>query len=110
MYKVEYDKPERILDIAKNSKEIIVDLAYANTNNFTGEIVPGYLKNTAYLDSKALEALLLANKYFLNRNLTLYIFDAYRPVSSVEYFYNDWRIKPESVKNKNKYYPSFSIS
>ena len=66
MYKVEYDKPERILDIAKNSKEIIVDLAYANTNNFTGEIVPGYLKNTAYLDSKALEALLLANKYFLN--------------------------------------------
>ena len=67
-------------DLRMLDSNIVVDLRYATTNNFTGAPLPGYLGNRAFLRREAAAALARVQRDLRPQGLGLKIFDAYRPV------------------------------
>ena len=67
-------------DVRMLDSNIVVDLRYATTNNFTGAPLPGYLGNRAFLRREAAAALARVQRDLRPQGLGLKIFDAYRPV------------------------------
>ncbi|HUQ20152.1 MAG TPA: M15 family metallopeptidase [Gemmatimonadaceae bacterium] len=63
---------------------LIVELRYATKNNFTGEPLPGYEGNHAYLRDEVAVALSLANADLRRDGFGIKIYDAYRPVRASE--------------------------
>ena len=66
-------------DLRMLDSNIVVDLRYATTNNFTGAPLPGYLGNRAFLRREAAAALARVQRDLRPQGLGLKIFDAYRP-------------------------------
>lgn len=79
----------RFVDL-KTIPNIVLDIRYATTNNFTGKIV--YTKAEAFLVQPAAEALELVQKELAESGLGLKIYDAYRPLSVQKIF---WEIMPD---------------
>lgn len=92
-------------DVCRN---IIIEASYATTNNFTGKVVPGYNARKAYMGKAPAEALARVQEKALARNLSLKVFDGYRPVKAVKSFQN-WAQRPEdNLELKNRFYPKFN--
>lgn len=102
------EKPHNIVNIDSIIPHIKVDLKYRTTDNFTGLPLPGYEQNIAYLTTIAAQGLNLVQKELNKENLSLIIFDSYRPLSSVDYLFNEWRLSQEDIKAKKKFYPSLT--
>jgi len=93
------------LDIGQACPSIIINADYATKMNFTGTIVDGYKRVTAITSVEAVEALCKVQKEAEAKNLTIKIFDGYRPAKAVAFFL-DWGKKPESnLEVKNLFYP-----
>lgn len=89
---------------------LFIEAIYATENNFTGSIVPGYKAKKAYMLEVPAKALLEAQKIAIKNDLSLKIFDAYRPVKAVEFFLK-WAEEYEDNDTLKKiYYPNFSKS
>ena len=73
-----------MVDISRVDSTIIVDLRYATKDNFTGEPLPGYEGNRAFMRAEAASALAVANEDLRAQGYVLKIFDAYRPVRASE--------------------------
>jgi D-alanyl-D-alanine dipeptidase len=101
-------RPHDILSIHEHDPSIIVDLAYATKNNFTGAVVPGYSSNIGYIQENVLKQLSKINSELLTDDLCLYIFDSYRPANSVSFFHTCWRLKEDNSFLKHKYYPTLT--
>ena len=85
-----------------------IQMNYATSENFTGEVVAGYKAKKAYLAKDPAEALCLVQAEAIKRGLSLKIFDSYRPVKAVTFF-QTWAQKPESNPHiKALYYPGFT--
>jgi len=97
--------PHNFVILSEFIPSIKLQLAYACDDNFTGSIVPGYKNKKAYLTIEAATQLKKVQEYFLKQNLSLIIFDAYRPKRAVEYFINDWKNQPENQVLKMRFYP-----
>lgn len=67
-------------DVRELDPSILVELRYATSNNFTGEPLPGYEGNRAYLRREAAAALTAVNRELSAAGMGLKVFDAYRPV------------------------------
>jgi D-alanyl-D-alanine dipeptidase len=81
---------------------------YSTVLNFTGEIVPGYKAQKAFIAKAPAEALKQVQLSALGLGLSLNIFDAYRPVKA-EKFFKEWAQLPESnPEMKELYYPTFT--
>ena len=86
--------------LADAAPEILQDIRYYTTYNFMGCRVEGYEAPCALLTREAAEALTLAAKLAIKRELRLKIFDAYRPQRAVDHFVrwvedsNDMIMKP----------------
>ena len=100
--------PSDIIDITELIPNIVVELAYATIDNFTGDIVPGYTDNIAFVTKTAAKKLKLIQDEANDFNLGLKIFDSYRPRRSVLYFQNKWRYMDENIEVKNRFYPDLS--
>lgn len=88
--------------------EIIIQVDYSTIHNFTGEIVPGYKATKALMARSSAEALGRVQVKALSQELSLKIFDAYRPVKAVSFF-QEWAQRPETNPEiKARYYPTFS--
>ncbi len=98
-------RPKDIQDLTLIVPNIVVTLAYASTKNFTNQVVPGYHGNTAYLTLAASKSLKQVQSILLKSELSLFIFDAYRPQRSVDFFKDTWLKLPENVDIKEEYYP-----
>lgn len=85
--------------------DIKVDLRYSTTNNFTGKKI--YNFKEAYLRYGTVVKLKRVQKQLKKDNLTLLIWDAYRPVSAQRKL---WKICPDPtyVANPNRGYSSHS--
>jgi len=88
---------------------IIVDLKYYSTQNFTGQFVEGYLSNTAILTKESALALSNAQDDFNKLGYSLILYDAYRPQRSVDFFVQ-WSKNPYDTINKRIYYPDVKKS
>lgn len=71
-----------LIDIKQADSTIYIDLKYATTDNFTGNILYTDL-SIAYLHPLAIEKLVKAQQILKEKNpgLSLYVFDAARPLS-----------------------------
>jgi len=101
-----YDKvnamPNNLLiNVSELSKKLCAHpiqgkLAYATKENFLGRIVTGYHEEAThkYLLTRAVaEQLCYAQNFFLKQNVSLFIFDAFRPLRAVKDFAN-WSKEP----------------
>ena len=104
-----YDLPEGFIKLNDIDSTIIVDLKYNTKSNFTGKIVRGYKSNTAILSNEASNALINAQKDFKKLGFSLILFDAYRPQSAVDFFF-EWSKDLKDTINKNSYYPNINKS
>tara|TARA_B100000809_G_scaffold212560_1_gene216591 strand:+ start:3035 stop:3697 length:663 start_codon:yes stop_codon:yes gene_type:complete len=85
-------------------ESIKIDLRYSTTNNFTGHIIEGYKSNMAIISYAAAKSLVQVQNDLKKKNLSLKIFDAYRPQMSVNYFIK-WSNNLADTINKSLYYP-----
>ena len=104
-----YDLPEGFIKLNDIDSTIIVDLKYNTKSNFTGKIVRGYKSNTAILSNEASIALINAQNDFKKLGYSLIVFDAYRPQSAVDFFF-EWSKDLNDTINKNSYYPNINKS
>ena len=90
-------------------ESIKIDLRYSTTNNFTGHIIKGYKSNMAIISYAAAKSLVQVQNDLKKKNLSLKIFDAYRPQMSVNYFIK-WSNDLADTINKSLYYPKIKKS
>jgi len=69
-----------LAELLRMDPTLIVDLRYSTKNNFTGEPLPGYLTNRAYLRREAASALARVQRGLRGQGMGIKVFDAYRPV------------------------------
>jgi len=91
----ESDKREAdLVELTKLSKTIKLDIRYARTDNFTGQVV--YPEARAFLQRDAAKALVRVHKKLKKDSLGIVIFDGYRPWSITKLFWDV--VKPEERK------------
>jgi D-alanyl-D-alanine dipeptidase len=83
---------------------IKVDLRYFSDNNFLGKPVDGYKKEVAILTVQAAEALKNAQEELKQYNLSIMIYDSYRPQTAVNHFVR-WARDLNDTINKTAFYP-----
>ena len=81
------------------------ELRYLTNNNFIGTPIDGYHNNCVILTLEAANALKKIQQILLKKNLSLKIFDAYRPQQSVDHFVR-WAKDLEDTLMKKQYYPN----
>ena len=75
--------PQSFVDIRRSSL-ISFDIAYARTDNFTGNILPGYGQPGAWLHQDAAECLFRTIETLKRLKLGLVVWDAYRPFRATQ--------------------------
>ena len=81
------------------------DAKYASADNFTGNVVDGYLVNRVIGTRELSEALLRAMAIVAKRGFGLFLWDGYRPQRAVHCFLR-WADSPEDGRTKAKHYPN----
>lgn len=84
---VKMDKDQKMVDLRKLVPTIVLDLRYATTNNFMGRVMYPPPVNHTYLRAPAAKALAAVQEELKQKGLGLKIFDAYRPYSVTEKFW-----------------------
>lgn len=79
------DSANLLTDLEDHIPGVILDIRYADTNNFTGTKI--YTAPKAYLRKAAADSLLKIQEELKKEGLGLKVFDAYRPYSATLYFY-----------------------
>jgi D-alanyl-D-alanine dipeptidase len=83
---------------------ITLDIRYANTNNFVGMPIDGYVRSVAITTSETAKALNNAQADLQRFGLSLKVFDAYRPQRSVDHFVR-WAKDLHDLRMQTEYYP-----
>lgn len=99
--------PEGFVYVASLVNGIDEAILYASNDNFIGQKVDGYLASKAILTREAAEALVNVQEAAIKHNLSVKIFDAYRPRRAVKHFLR-WVDEEESLENKERFHPEFS--
>lgn len=82
---VKQDPDMELVDLETFIPNIVLDIRYATTNNFTGTAI--YTAPKAYIRKPVAEALLEIQKELSAQNIGIKIYDAYRPYAGTLYFY-----------------------
>ncbi len=96
--------PKGFVYLTEVDPTIQSELRYISHNNFIGKPIDGYKKNTLIVSKPAAVALQKIQKKLLKLNLSLKIFDAYRPQQAVDHFVR-WAKAPSDTLMKQQYYP-----
>lgn len=91
-----------VKDIAPTIKQ---ELRYCSNNNFIGTSINGYEENVLIITTLAATALKKVQTELLKKELSLKIFDAYRPQKAVNHFVKWARVINDTLM-KQQYYPS----
>ncbi|MCR4657900.1 MAG: L,D-transpeptidase family protein [Lachnospiraceae bacterium] len=87
--------------------DVILEIRYYSTYNFTGERVDGYEEPVALLTKEAADALKKASDELVEMGYRFKIYDAYRPQEAVTDFVN-WAKDPDDTRMKEYFYPELS--
>ncbi|UXA54762.1 M15 family metallopeptidase [Xanthomonas prunicola] len=93
-----------LVDVHALAPDIALDMRYASSNNFTGQVVPGYHAPRCYLLRPAADALARVAQTLKAEGYRLQVFDCYRPVRSVKAFVA-WAAALQDQATKAQYYP-----
>ncbi len=97
--------PEGFVYLEEVAPTIKTEVRYFSSDNFMGRKVEGYDAAVIILTREAAQALKSAQAEFLKRNLSLKVFDAYRPQMAVSDFVA-WARDLNDTVNKSEYYPN----
>ena len=97
--------PEGFCNLEISVVGLKVCSAYYFSENFTGNNVTGYMRNTAVGTVELAEGLKRALKIANSHGCGLLVWDAFRPKRAVECFAN-WAQKPEDFRTKARHYPN----
>jgi len=86
-------------------EDLVVDLRYASKNNFVGRPIKGYYSERLVMSKEAALALQKVQSDVAQINRGLKVFDAYRPVKSVQEFVH-WANDAQDTLTKAEYYPN----
>jgi D-alanyl-D-alanine dipeptidase len=86
--------PSDLVELVSLDPTIRLDIRYASTNNFMGEVF--YSSPRAFLQRPAAEAVVRAHQWLKERGYGLLIHDGYRPWYVTKMF---WDATPEELKN-----------
>jgi D-alanyl-D-alanine dipeptidase len=104
-FKTHAQLPEGFVYVTNEIPSIKTELRYFSENNFVGSIIDGYKANTTILTKEATIALKNVQEQLLKKNLSLKIYDAYRPQKAVNYFWK-WSKNLNDTLMKQQYYPN----
>lgn len=97
--------PENFVYLKEVDSTIIQDVKYFTTENFIGRPIKGYQASECILTKKAAQALSELQKKLLSQQLSLKVFDCYRPQTAVNDFIV-WSQDASDQKMKATYYPN----
>jgi D-alanyl-D-alanine dipeptidase len=83
---------------------IVQDIRYAGSHNFVGRPISGYLAAECILSAPAANALATVQKMLAGKNLSLIVWDCYRPKRAVADFLQ-WSKDPAHSEMKAEFYP-----
>ncbi|MBR2273671.1 MAG: M15 family metallopeptidase [Alphaproteobacteria bacterium] len=95
-------------EISSVIDDVVYDIRYYSSNNFTGHKINGYKAPRAYLTKEALSALAKAAEDLRAQGYRLLIWDSYRPQKAVDNFVN-WINNPNDEGDKS-FYPNLEKS
>jgi zinc D-Ala-D-Ala dipeptidase len=98
-----------LVDVSMLAPDIFVEMRYAGSDNFTGVRVPGYEARKCLLLKPVAEALARVQADLRSQELSLEIFDCYRPVRAVHAFV-DWAHDLSDQRTKAQHYPNVDKS
>lgn len=84
--------------------DIQIELRYCLNNNFVGQPIDGYNAEVCILSNQAALALKKVQDELKKQNLTLKVYDAYRPQRAVNHF-SKWAKRVNDTLMKQKFYP-----
>ena len=93
------------VDLAGIHPKIQIEMRYFGDWNFMGRVVPGYRANRCYLTRETATALARVQYSLTKKDLSLLVFDCYRPAHAVRAFV-DWTRDEKDQKMKSVFYPS----
>lgn len=85
--------PGDLVHLRTVAPSVIQDMRYATARNFTGAVVPGYEAAECILTRATAAALALVQSDLAPRNLSLKVYDCYRPERAVRHFVR-WTREP----------------
>jgi D-alanyl-D-alanine dipeptidase len=83
---------------------IVQDIRYAGSHNFVGRPIKGYLAAECILSEPAATALKAVQRKLAGKNLSLIVWDCYRPKRAVDDFWR-WSRDPARSEMKTEFYP-----
>ena len=84
---------------------IVQDIRYAGSHNFVGRPIKGYLAAECILSEPAANALKSVQQKLAAKNLSLVVWDCYRPTRAVADFLR-WSRDPARTEMKAEFYPN----
>jgi len=96
--------PKDFVYVKQKIPDIKTELRYFSNNNFVGQKIDGYNKDVCILGLQATNALKKVQDELKTFNLSLKVFDAYRPQRAVNHFIA-WAKDLNDTINKQEYYP-----
>lgn len=97
--------PENFIYLENIAPTIKVELRYFSNNNFIGKPINGYKSNCIIVSKETARTLKLIQEKLLKKELSLKIFDAYRPQQAVNHFVKWARVLNDTLM-KRQYYPN----
>lgn len=88
--------------------DVVYDIRYYSSNNFTGNRISGYKAPIAYMTKESLRALTVAAEDLRKQGYRLLIWDTYRPQKAVDNFV-EWINNPADLGDKT-FYPDLKKS
>lgn len=97
-------RPADFVDLQVWIPTLVVELAYAGTENFTGQRIDGYTRPRALLTRQAADALRNVQADLARDGYGLKVWDAYRPQRAVAHFVR-WAREREDSTTRSRHHP-----
>jgi D-alanyl-D-alanine dipeptidase len=96
--------PKGFVYLREVDPTIVQDIRYAGSHNFVGRPIKGYLAAECILSEPAAHALKAVQGKLASKNLSLIVWDCYRPKRAVEDFWR-WSRDATRAEMKAEFYP-----
>lgn len=101
--------PSGFVEIRDVIPDIVLDLRYLTNHNFLGVPVNGYKSGKCYITKAAADSLSKVQAELRKFNLSLKVYDAYRPQRAVDHFVK-WAKDLSDTLTKKEFYPTVDKS
>jgi len=101
------ERPSQFANVKKSIPSIEVDMRYATQYNFTGSPVTGYQEPICYLQRKVINKLKKVQRDLLKSDLSLKVYDCYRPQAAVDSFIA-WANENKKATHKLSFHPNIN--